>query len=324
MRKWCLILLLPLILTGCSGSSDSSVRKESLTVQETDSMDFNGVGSDSSIDSSSKEASSDAEMDSKTEVEEENRMLVYWSTVSIDSLDYEESVDSLKDVLSEVKGYTESENFSDGGSSYDYYYVEESEKHREYQAVLRVPSSKYEDFLTGLESIGDVRSLNSSVEDETETYMDAKTALKIYQEQEKRLVDRIASADDSYALQLESELTELEIKIAQLKRQMQDVENDVAYSTVDITIREVKEYSLHDETNTFPARLEEAVFNSLDNFCSFLEWLLMVVIYGWYYAIIIFVIIWFIRRRRKKKRQKETTPFRMKIPDRDEQNNKEE
>jgi hypothetical protein len=143
-------------------------------------------------------------------------------------------------------------------------------------------------------------------------YTDANTALEIYKEQEKRYISMIATADESYALQLEQNLSELEVKIAQLESQIKTIETDVAYSYIDITIREVEKYSLHDNTNTFTMRMKDNFSGSWDAFLGFLESILTFIIYAWYYIVILIAIIIFISKHTKKKSKikKEDKPIR--------------
>ena len=240
-------------------------------------------------------------------------MLIYRCDVSIDTLKYQESYDALQKLISDYGGFIESSNYSDNGSTYSYYYIEDSDKHLECSINARIPSDKYEEFIKEFGGIGDIRSFNSNVENVTQEYTDSETALKIYREQEKRYIAMIADADPSYAMQLQNELTELEIKIAQLESRMQNIRNDVAYSYVNITLREVEKYSLHGKTDTFVMRLKDNWSDSWQQFRNFLEAVLTFIIYAWYYVVLIIVIIVLVRKGnkawRKKHPKKEQTRY---------------
>lgn len=231
-------------------------------------------------------------------------MLVYRCNISIDTLDYQTSLSDFKKLLKEYDCFIETENYSDNGDDYSYYYIEESGKHSRYTATVRVPSEKYESFLDSMGSIGDIRSKNSNVENLNREYTDTDTALKIYREQEKRYIAMIKDADDSYALQLQQQLTELEIKIAQLESRKNQIETDVAYSYVDLTLREVQKYSAHGKTDTFTMRLKDHVSDSWDTFLNVMETLLTIFIYVWYYLVIVLVIVFFAVRQSKKNGEK--------------------
>ena len=299
---------------GCGGSSYSGNSADYSAVKEESAAAGEGL-SDAAADEYQYDDADEngAEYDGTEDLDEEVSaqtanidldMLVYRCNVNIDTLDYKNSYASLLKLIDKYQGFIESSDYSDGGSAYTYYYIEPSDKHSECTITTRIPSKQYEKFISSFGDLGDVRSMNANVENVTQEYKDSKTALKIYREQEKRYISMIADADPSYALELQNELSDLEIKIAQLESRIQNIKNDVAYSYVTINLREVEKYSLHGNTDTFTMRLKDSWSDSWQSFCGFLESVLIFFIYAWYYIVLIIIIVVVVRKLRKAWRKK--------------------
>lgn len=236
-------------------------------------------------------------------------MLIYTCTLKIDTLDYETSVNTFRQMLNNAGGFVEKEKYSDGLSSQEYY-IEDSEKTKSYNATVRVPQNQYETFLSGAGQLGDVRSKESNVENVNQEYTDLGTSLGIYEAKEKRYIKMLADiTDDKHAISIEKELTELQIKIAQIKTRMNEIKTDVNYSTIKLTIREVSKYEeTPEKTDTFMQRLGATIKDTFKTFLLFMETLLFFIIRISPYAIIILLIlllVLFLQKRNKMKSSKE-------------------
>lgn len=234
-------------------------------------------------------------------------MLVYRGNLSIDTLKFEQSVESFKKLLEQAEGFVETESYSDDGSE-GYYAAEEQDKRNIYTATVRVPSSRYDSIMNEAGSLGDVRSKSSRAENVTQQYATYQSEIKIYEAEYQRYLKLLEKAkEDQYALQIEQNLFDLQVKIADIKAGITNIETDVAYSYIDITLREVKKYQEEPEkTDTFLDRLKNTCADSWDTFLYFLENILFVLIYTWYYlaAIAVFAILLF-RYVRKHPKQKD-------------------
>ena len=239
-------------------------------------------------------------------------MLVYSCTMSIDTLDFDSSLGTFKNTLDMYGGFIEQENYSDGGSQSGWY-NEHSQKWQSYTATLRVPSKNYDAFCEAAAQLGYLRSKNARVENVSREYSDLETTLEIYEAKEERYIALLAGiTDDEYAVAIEKELTELQIQIAAIKTRMNEIQTDVAYSYVYMTINEVKEYVAEPvKTDTFGERLAVTLKNAASGFLSFLEGLLFVIIYLAPYLVLIGIIVFIVvslarsaKRRKAAKRQK--------------------
>lgn len=249
----------------------------------------------------------------------DTQMLVYSCNMSIDVLDFESAVDQIHDLIDTNKGFIESENFSDGADTGRWTYSS-SQKWKTLTAVIRVPSANYDSFCSDIENVGDMRRKSASVQNLNSEYSDLKTTLSIYEAKEQRYLDILAEIkSESEALSVENELTDIQVEIAKIKTRMNNIENDVAYSYVDLTLNEVREYTeepVIERTDTFGQRLKNTLSRTWNGFLEFLEGLLFVIIrvlpYLLLLGIIAFIIVKIIKLITKlsmKRAQKRPRPL---------------
>ena len=225
------------------------------------------------------------------------QMLVYSCDMGVDVLEFDQSVNKLHELINIYGGFIERENYSDGGNSSRWQYSND-QKWKTLTAVIRVPSLKYDEFCKEVENIGDLRSKNASVQNLTTEYSDLKTTLSIYEAKEQRYLDLLSELkDEQDAIRVENELTDIQVEIAKLKTRMNNIENDVAYSFINLTVNEVREYTedpVIERTDTFGQRLKNTVAKTWDSFLYFLENLLFVIIRMLPYLLLIGLIVFII------------------------------
>lgn len=281
-----------------------------------DSDSSSGADSSSSTDSSSGADESSGQSSGEQTADASSvrqDMLVYTCNLSIDTLDYDTSIQTFKQMLSAAGGFIEQENYSDGQPS-DPYYIEETEKQKLYTATVRVPHDKYDTFLNGADQLGDIRSKSSNVENLGQEYTDLNTSLQIYEAKEKRYIKMLSTiTDDEQAIRVEKELTELQVKIAGIKTRMTEIRTDVDYSTIELQLREVTKYDeAPQQTDTFFQRLGNTITDTWKNFLVFLEAMLFFFIRIMPYAVVIgliaLIVLW-IAKKRKVKTEKEVDQF---------------
>lgn len=228
-------------------------------------------------------------------------MLVYTCNVSIRTEKFDQSYEMLKNLINDMEGFIESENYSESDSSYS------SSKTAHF--TVRIPSKNYSTFLDSFGDIGTVVNKSSNAENVSQEYSDTEKALEIYEAELARYIERIKTIkDESALLDLESKITELQIKIAQLKSRKSQIETDVAYSYVYVTLSE-SIYKEETETS-FGGRFLNIINRSWHSFLDMLEDLLFFIILVLPEAIVIFVIVFIIiklvkRRKRNKKDKKD-------------------
>lgn len=317
-------LICAAMLTACSQSGESAAMSGNYKGSMTNGAAYDSGGSasyESYDDYGGDYIMADAASDTSYENASEGgltadtlrkEMLVYSCTMSIDTLDFGASIDTFRSTLDLYGGFIEQENYSDGGHQGSWYSGND-QKWQTYTATLRVPSRNYDDFCNAAAQLGDLRSKNASVQNVSQEYSDLETTLKIYEAKEERYIALLAGiTDDEYAITIEKELTELQIQIAKIRTRMNEIQTDVAYSYVYITIKEVREYTSEPvKTDTFLDRLMVTLKDAGSGFLSFLEGLLFLLIYTVPYVVLIGIIVFIIvsiikaiKRHKKAKREK--------------------
>jgi len=254
----------------------------------------------------------------------DTKMLVYSCDMSIDVLDFDKSLDSIHQLIEKYNGFIESEVYSDGGDSSKWLYTED-EKWKSLSAVIRVPSVQYDNFCTDIEAVGDLRRKNATVDNLSTEYSDLKTTLAIYEAKEKRYLELLEGIkNEADAIKYENELTDIQVQIGVLKTRMNTIENDVAYSYVNLSVNEVREYTdkpVVKKTDTFGQRLKNTASETWDTFLEFLENLLFVIIRVLPYLLLIGIAAFIIAKLVKlfskiaeKYRAKHPRPVRPAVP----------
>lgn len=304
--------LCALLLTACGSSMSTDKASNAASAYGDYSYETNVAeeyyDSDSSIESASDTALADGSEDGSTLSAEQikKEMLVYTCNMTVDVLEFDDAVANFKESLDSYGGFVENESYNDGGSDSRWYY-DDMEKWRTYSATVRVPSADYEEFCSKSAELGDLRSRNSYVENVSSEYYDLSTTLEIYEAKEERYISLLATiTEDAYAVSIEKELTNLQVEIAKIKTRMNEIKTNVAYSFVNITINEVKEYTAEPvKTDTFGQRLANTLSETGSGFLVFLEDLLFFIIAVFPYLILIgiiaFIVIFIIKKTKKRK-----------------------
>ena len=107
--------------------------------------------------------------------------------------------------------------------------------------TIRVPEDKLDAFMNQLDSTGTVTSATESTEDVTLQYTDIeahKKALKTEYDRVMELLEKAETMDQILAL--ESKLSDLRYQLDSYESQLRVMDNQITYSTVSLTLREVE------------------------------------------------------------------------------------
>ena len=313
------VLACSCLLTAC-GSMKHAAKSEAQFANDAMSLNYAQGDSGKADNYEAYEAVAGDESSAQEEVSEQSykqanvkavnpQMLVYSCEMSIDVLEFDKSVDKFHDLIKKYNGIVESETYSDGGNSSKWQYADE-QKWKTLHTLIRIPSASYDDFCEDAEKVGDMRRKNASVQNLTTEYSDLKTTLSIYEAKEKRYIDILAETKtNSDAVAVENELTNIQVEIARIKTRMNNIENDVAYSYINLTVNEVREYTaepVNERTDTFGQRLTNTLSRTWRGFLGFLEGLLFFIIsvlpYLLVLGIFLYIIIKICKGVKKKRR----------------------
>ena len=162
-----------------------------------------------------------------------NAKLIRRAELSIQTEQFDQSVQTLKQMVSGCGGYFE--NAAEyGGGQRDAY----ASRWGEY--VVRVPAERYNEFFNSAGDLGYVTSSVESSDDVGERYYDMEARLKTQRTKQERLLElleRAESMEDIIAL--ESALSEVEYQIEQYSSELKRYDALINFATFTITLNEV-------------------------------------------------------------------------------------
>lgn len=254
---------------------------------------------------SSTSGAGDQGKPSPTEKEISTDMLVYRGGVTTQTLDFDQAVQSFKALMTEYGAFVEDERIDtkDGNM---YSYSDSADIRHTYNATVRIPSAKFNEFFEKSQGVGTAYGAWSNVENISQRYGTATTQLEIYQTKYERYLKLLAEAYNvEDMIEIERELTDIELKLAEYKTAISTMETDVAYSYLDMEIIEVRKATdFRRQPKTFLERLKDVVIESVDTFLVFLEGILFFLIMSWWYLLLIWLGLWLFIRWNKKRMAK--------------------
>ncbi len=235
-----------------------------------------------------------------------NEKLVYTCDISIETLEFDRSRQALRDSIGKFGGIISSESTWD--NDYRWYYDDNRKTSGTLTLTMtvRIPSGKYQDFLTSLEGIGGkIKNRSMNVRNITKTYNDQTVLIQSLETQERRLNEMMEKAETiEDMIAVEDRLTDVQTELNQARTRLSTMDTDVAYSTINITLTEVVKYTNVTVTRTFSERLAATFGDSWESFLDFLEGLLFFLIYILPYAVVAAVIFGIVFAATKNARAK--------------------
>lgn len=228
-----------------------------------------------------------------------NQMLVKKFTVYMDTKNFEETLEKLKNEITGY-GYISNSNVQQSSSKYSI---------RSASYTFRVDSDRVEEFVDKISKFGNVTNTKSSVEDITKQYYDLESQMESLIEEKSHFEALRKGADYASLIAIEDKIANLTSQINYLNSQIEFYKSSVNYSYVYLTVNEVKEYVAVEET--FWDELGNTIKGSLQAFVDVLHVILNVFIYTLPFAIVFgiiaVIIIVCIKKNKKKKENKPET-----------------
>ena len=112
---------------------------------------------------------------------------------------------------------------------------------KRYSVTVKIAPSKFDSFMESISTLGEIKSIDSSVEDVTEQYTDLQTRISNLQEELARLNTLYDEADNvEEILMIEREVTRVQTNLEIYQRQSLDLERRSAQSTITVYLVEEK------------------------------------------------------------------------------------
>ena len=298
IRKSCALLLaalmcLSLCACGRAGSSTQAMKDSGVYYEEmaaapamapAPAMQANFAAYDmadmayekSGLASMSRAAgTSTAARESGNDAPEENpEKIIYSGDATIETTEFDKSIAALEKMIADEGGFVQSSSVN-GNNYYDSSRGYTSRRSASY--TLRVPSEKFNTLMSSLSDIGNVPYTYTYTENVTAEYYDVVARLKALEAQETRLLEMMELAETvEDIITIEDKLTDVRYRIDSFQSSLNNWDRRVAYSTLNITVKEVQVYTPEKVTKiSYGEELKRAFTDALKNAGQFFKDLLV-------------------------------------------------
>ena len=233
--------------------------------------------------------------------------IIKTATVTAETKEYAKSTEALKSLIESAGGHISTSSASENAS---YRTNGRPEKHANY--TIKVPADKFDEFLSSLSSTFNVTNLTTSTEDVSESYFTLQARISTLQAKREGLLSMLknvdVNTDFSTWQKINSELTEIDTQLTIYNEQFKTLENKVAYATVNLSVREVVEYTETEEKG-YGAEVLDAFKDSFESAGDFFKEAFLAAIYALPFLLIlgtvaVVVIIIVVRSAKRKKANK--------------------
>ncbi len=305
-----LALILVLALSGCgSTATNEMVAKENYyadgdTNWSADAGYSSGAMPEPETPVTAQSGSGSA---TATDVSISAEKIIYNAYAEIETTDFDASLLAVDRLIASVGGFIE--NSSVTGSNYY-----SGRDYRSASYTIRVPSDKFTAATGSLADIGNVTYQNSNAENITTQYYDTQSRLEAYQIEYDRLTDMLSKATTvEDMLSIEDRLTDVRYNIESLTSSMKLYDAQVNYSTLSLSLTEVKEITTAQGAGlTYWQEMGQNLKDSLNSVWRFLKNVLMFLVAALpalvLLGVIAVVVILIVRGAKRKKALKAQLP----------------
>lgn len=255
-KKNLLVMLLVLtmltaLFTGCGAQSYKYATEEAAPMEEpmmyatTDEIVFEEEVAEEDMSVSMQSAGGTAGEDGAMDVDEVKtyaEKIIYSGRSYMETTEFDEALLALDRAVQQYGGFVQDSNISgntrhnsDGTTvvvnRWGYY-------------VVRIPTDAFDAFMAMTAQIGNVTSSSRTAENVTSQYTDYEARLESLNTQEERLLSMLEESGDLESLiALEARLSEVRYEIESIERNLRNLDQRLAYSTVTLEIQEVEVYT---------------------------------------------------------------------------------
>ena len=186
----------------------------------------------------------------------ENRKWIITVYMSAETDDLDTMTAALDQRITALNGYVEDQHIYNG-SAYS------NRRYRSANLTIRIPAEAVDDFTEQVSGIANVVSQEKNLDDVTLRYVATESRMTALQTEETRLLELLAKAETmSDLLEVEARLTDVRYELESVTSRLNVLKNQVSYSTVNLSIDEVVEYTPVEE-ETFWQRISGGFMDSL-------------------------------------------------------------
>lgn len=304
------ILLLAAFITGCGSARYDSVKNESIAYENS------SYYSDAAYTAAVTEEAFEAEYESggyaetpSAEMPDENvqqsqRKLIKTVDLNVETESYDTLVAGLESQITELGGYIEYQ-YQYNGSGYSNY-----QETRYANMQIRIPVKRMEEFIVRVGEQSNITNKEERVEDVTLRYVDLESHKKALLTEQDRLLDLLTVAETvEDIITIEQRLSDVRYQLESMESQLRTLDNQIDYSTINLSIREVKRLTPTQEKTVWDKiknGFSESIYNIGHGIVNFFIWFVVNIPYIIIWAVVIFVAFRIIKAIIKKKNRKKS------------------
>ncbi|WMJ83028.1 DUF4349 domain-containing protein [Oscillospiraceae bacterium LTW-04] len=272
-----IILAVLAICAACSSTSvnDKAAPSETSAASHSNMQLAIAEGSGRMVAHAPAEISTDDQNKTDIEVMTPDRKIVKHSHLSLESKEFDTAFEQILTVITEQGGYIENQSINGQSLTHRGSYYERSAS-----IQARIPADKLDSVTTAVGGICNVTSKSENIDDITDRYFDTQAHLNSLKLQEERLLDILSKADKlEDVISLERALSDVRYQIESLTATMRRMDSQVAYSYLNLDLREVVEYQpVESAPKTLGDKISASFKRSGEKLAWFFEALLLFVI----------------------------------------------
>lgn len=234
---------------------------------------------------------------------EGNRKIIRNAALELETEKYAETIKAVEKATAELGGYIQDSR----ETKYDDFAYT--------SMTVRIPTDKLDEFLSKMDGVATVTSKSITSDDITSSYIDTESHLAALRTEQDTLLNLLSKANGiSEILEIQDRLTSVRSQIEYYQSMMNTFDNELEYSTVSISIDEVKHEVATGSgywSNMFTG-LKESLYDVGTGIVNFISWFIVHIPYFIIVAVIIAVICVIIKklkvRLKTKKAKKASKP----------------
>lgn len=209
-----------------------------------ESVDMESAAMDSGFgtESGATAMGTTAEPDTSASATATDRKLIKTVDMDVETQEFDNLLSTIENQVNELGGYIESMNTYNGSRYYTYSYTYSDPRNAD--MTIRVPKDKLNAFLSTVTDNSNVVRRSENVEDVTLAYVDLEShrdALRTEQTRLLELLEKAESLED--IITIEQRLSEVRYQLESMESRLRTYDNQVDYSTVNLTIEEVEVFT---------------------------------------------------------------------------------
>lgn len=284
------------LLTGCGGSSTAATSSAAVQEMAGAAMEdaANGTGTGAGV----------TDLDSGALTPQDSRKIIYNATLWLETKQYDQASADLLEAANQAGAYVQSSESSGSAERGD----------RSVYYTLRVPADNYSEFLNAAAQAANLVRRSESSQDVTAEYVDLEARLASLEQQRQRLDELAAKAESlEDLLAIEQQRSEVQYQIESYTGQMNVLQDQISYSTVEVYLDEVTE--LTPQSPSFLSRVGSAFRGSWNGFVSVVQELVIGLIYLLPFLVVAAVVIVLVVLLARRAARKRPQPAQQKRPD---------